>query len=70
MSANRLVSTRAIQAAVQDRETEVLDRLGLDWRAGRPHVCCPAFFAACIAAKKALISPKPSGLPPFFSISK
>ena len=41
MSANRLVSTRAIQAAVQDRETEVLDRLGLDWRSGRPHISCP-----------------------------
>ena len=41
MSANRLVSTRAIQAAIQDRETEVLDRLGLDWRAGRPHISCP-----------------------------
>jgi hypothetical protein len=41
MSAARYVPTRAIQAAVKDRENEVLDALGIPWREGRPHVRCP-----------------------------
>ena len=41
MSATRYVPTRAIQAALRGRETEVLDGLGIPWREGRPHIRCP-----------------------------
>jgi hypothetical protein len=37
----RWVATRAIQSAVKNRETEVLDALGIAWREGRPHISCP-----------------------------
>lgn len=37
----RYVATRAIRDAVKGREGEVLDALGIPWRDGRPHVCCP-----------------------------
>ena len=35
------VVTKEIRAAIVDREIEVLDALGVDWRAGRPHISCP-----------------------------
>ena len=35
------VPTRAVQAAVKGRESEILDALGVDWRKGRPHIQCP-----------------------------
>jgi hypothetical protein len=37
----RFVATAAIREAVGGRETDVLDALGIDWRAGRPHITCP-----------------------------
>ena len=37
----RFVATAAIRQAVVGRETDVLDALGIDWRAGRPHITCP-----------------------------
>ncbi len=37
----RFVATAAIRQAVAGRETDVLDALGVDWRAGRPHIICP-----------------------------
>ncbi len=37
----RFVTTTAIHQAVKGREEEVLDALGVDWRAGRPHINCP-----------------------------
>lgn len=37
----RFVATAAIRQAVGGRETLVLDALGIDWRAGRPHIRCP-----------------------------
>ena len=40
-ASQRWVATRAIQAAVKDREAEVLDALGIPWREGRPHIRCP-----------------------------
>ncbi|MBI1209752.1 MAG: DUF927 domain-containing protein [Azospirillum sp.] len=35
------VATRAIQAAAQGREPQVLEALGINWRAGTPHITCP-----------------------------
>jgi hypothetical protein len=35
------VPTKAIVAAVEGAETEVLDKLGIEWRRGRPHITCP-----------------------------
>jgi hypothetical protein len=37
----RYVATAAIRAAVQGREGEVLDALGVAWRSGNPHIRCP-----------------------------
>lgn len=37
----RYVTTADIRAAVKGRETEILDVLGVSWRAGKPHVTCP-----------------------------
>jgi phage/plasmid primase-like uncharacterized protein len=37
----RFVATPAVRQAVRGRETDVLDKLGIDWRAGRPHIDCP-----------------------------
>lgn len=37
----RYIATGAIRQAVKGREEEVLDRIGVDWRAGRPHIKCP-----------------------------
>jgi hypothetical protein len=37
----RYVSTRAIQAAVQGRETEMLEALQISWENGGPHIHCP-----------------------------
>jgi hypothetical protein len=37
----RFVATAAIRQAVAGRETDVLDAIGVDWRAGRPHIICP-----------------------------
>jgi hypothetical protein len=39
--AGRCVDTKAIRQAVQGREAEILDALGVPWRQGRPHVQCP-----------------------------
>ena len=41
MSELRYVITDEIKKAVAGRETDVLDGLGIDWRAGRPHIQCP-----------------------------
>ena len=30
-----------IKEAVAGRETEILDKLGIRWRDGRPHIRCP-----------------------------
>ena len=35
------VVTAEIKAAVDQRETEVLDALAIRWRDGRPHIRCP-----------------------------
>jgi phage/plasmid primase-like uncharacterized protein len=37
----RFVATAAIRRAVAGRETEVLEAIGINWRAGRPHITCP-----------------------------
>ncbi len=37
----RFVATQAIRQAVKDRAEEVLGGIGVDWRAGRPHINCP-----------------------------
>jgi hypothetical protein len=37
----RFVVTADIRAAVKGRETETLDRLGVPWRKGKPHIDCP-----------------------------
>jgi hypothetical protein len=37
----RFVSEKAVRAAVQGHETNVLDALGIEWRKGRPHISCP-----------------------------
>jgi hypothetical protein len=35
------VETKALRAALNGRETHLLDALGIGWRNGRPHVQCP-----------------------------
>ena len=35
------ILTDIAKAAVEGRETEVLDALGIEWRQGRPHINCP-----------------------------
>ena len=35
------VPTDAVRAAIEGREQEVLDALGIAWREGRPHITCP-----------------------------
>jgi hypothetical protein len=35
------VATAAIRQAVAGHEEELLDALGINWRAGRPHISCP-----------------------------
>ncbi|MBX9740691.1 MAG: hypothetical protein K2X62_11485, partial [Beijerinckiaceae bacterium] len=35
------VPTSAIEPVLEGRETDVLDRLGIPWREGRPHIRCP-----------------------------
>jgi hypothetical protein len=37
----RFVTTTAIRQAVNGRETDVLDAIGVHWRDGRPHIKCP-----------------------------
>lgn len=37
----RFVPTAAIRQAVNGRETDVLDAIGVQWREGRPHINCP-----------------------------
>jgi putative DNA primase/helicase len=38
---SRHVQWRAVKAAVKGRETEILDRLGIDWRSPETHIRCP-----------------------------
>jgi hypothetical protein len=38
---DRYVTTNNIQAALRGRETEILDKLGIPWRRGKPHITCP-----------------------------
>jgi hypothetical protein len=38
---SKFVKTNEIRAAVKNREIEVLDALGIEWRKGRPHIDCP-----------------------------
>jgi hypothetical protein len=40
-AAGRYVTTADIRDAVRDRETDLLDALNIDWRAGHPHIACP-----------------------------
>ncbi|MGC2411976.1 MAG: DUF927 domain-containing protein [Stellaceae bacterium] len=40
-AADRYVATRDIRAAIRGHETDILDGLGIGWRAGRPHIPCP-----------------------------
>ena len=37
----QVVMTTAIRQAVNGREEDVLDAIGVNWRAGRPHIRCP-----------------------------
>jgi hypothetical protein len=37
----RYVATADIRAAVQGRETDVLDALNIEWRRAKPHIRCP-----------------------------
>jgi hypothetical protein len=37
---DRYVATKAIREAARGRESDILDALGIDWRAGRPHIQC------------------------------
>jgi hypothetical protein len=39
--AERHVRTVDIRMAVKGRETDILDKLGIGWRDGRPHIPCP-----------------------------
>jgi hypothetical protein len=39
--ADRYVTTAAIRDAINGRETDILDSLGIRWRDGKPHVACP-----------------------------
>lgn len=41
MSGAPFVATVTARQAVAGRETEILDRLGIPWRDGRPHIDCP-----------------------------
>src|SRR3954462_1596679 len=41
MKNRQSVGTRAIQAVVKGRETEILHALGISWRGGAPHINCP-----------------------------
>jgi hypothetical protein len=41
MVLERYVPTRAIQAAVKGRQTEVLEALRIQWQDGAPHIHCP-----------------------------
>jgi hypothetical protein len=38
---NRYVPTNDLRASLRGRETEILDALGIPWRAGAPHIRCP-----------------------------
>lgn len=38
---SRFVKSAAVWQAVNGRETEVLDAIGVEWRARRPHIACP-----------------------------
>jgi hypothetical protein len=38
---DRYVTEAEIRTAILGRETDILDALGIPWRAGRPHICCP-----------------------------
>ncbi len=40
-AAERFVATPDIRAALAECEIDVLDKLGIDWRAGNPHILCP-----------------------------
>jgi hypothetical protein len=37
----RYVITEELAAAIVGRETDLLDRLGIPWRSGAPHILCP-----------------------------
>jgi phage/plasmid primase-like uncharacterized protein len=37
----RCVATKAIAAAVKGRETDILGKLGIDWRNSQQHLNCP-----------------------------
>src|SRR5215831_8856009 len=41
MTAETYVATGDIKAVLRGRETELIEALGVDWRAGRPHINCP-----------------------------
>jgi hypothetical protein len=41
MSAERWVTTRAIQEAVKRRESDVLQAIGIPWHDGAGHITCP-----------------------------
>jgi hypothetical protein len=38
---DRYVFAKDIQTAVKGREIEILDKLGIRWRDGKPHIHCP-----------------------------
>ena len=39
--ADRFVGTAAIRGALKERETVILDALGIPYRQGKPHITCP-----------------------------
>jgi hypothetical protein len=41
MAGEKFVANDAIRDAVKGRESEILDKLGIDWRSGKPHITCP-----------------------------
>jgi hypothetical protein len=41
MTGDRFVNTLMARSAVEGHEIEILVRLGVNWRAGRPHITCP-----------------------------
>ena len=41
MTSDSYVSTQAIHQAVRSHETDVLRALGIPWKDGAPHICCP-----------------------------
>lgn len=41
MSGAPFIATVTARQAVAGRETEILDKLGIPWRSGRPHIDCP-----------------------------